>query len=312
MFACQDFVKNVSVLAAVSFMALLPSRALAQDAAPVASGTYDLRAAPAPVVGDTTRRRVRLLQSGAVLVKSGDKQINQQDRLEQGYDLQVVEQVVALAADGAVERVLRTYEDASNLTMQGPFEGLAGLQVLVVEKPDGSEALAKPDGTALDERTLRLLERLLRVERVQRVPVAGALLPDAPVAPGERWRLSSAGVAELLALTGVDILNPAEVEPDEVLEASATFERVETKDGVALLHVAISLRLAIGDLEGVTFDAPADVVITARYVTAGAAAPTRSFVAEGTFKGTLRVDALKTASIMRDLRFTGEQRIQTP
>lgn len=295
-----------SVAATLSLI-LVPCLASAQEVAPVESATprtFDLRAAPAKVVGDRTRERLLLAQSGVVVTKF-DKETSHVDRLEHDLEFEVLEEVLALAPTGEPERVLRTYERVRNGKRESSF---SDRPLLLTRKPDGREALSRPDGEAFDERATRQLEGFRKAERAQSQPALDVVVPSALVAVGDRWPLSPEGVAVLVLLFDMRLLDPAQVGPEEVLAAEGTLTAVEQKDGVDLLHVDLSLRLSIKDLEEWTFDPPAEFVISARYVTAAAASPLRTLTFEATFRGTASLGEAGM-HVSRDLRLVGDRRV---
>lgn len=295
-----------SVAATLSLI-LVPCLASAQDVAAVETATprtFDLRAAPAQVAGDRTRERLLLAQTGVIVTKF-DKETSYVDRLDHELEFDVLSEVLALAPTGEPERVLRTYERVRNGKRESSF---SDRPLLLTRKPDGREAVARPDGAAFDERATRQLEAFRKAERAQSQAALDAVVPSAPVAVGDRWTLTPEGVAALVALFDMPLLDPAQVGPEEVRAAEGTLAAVEQKDGVDLLQVDVSLRLSIKDLEEWTFDPPAEFVISARYVTAAALSPLRTLAFEATFKGTAVLDSAGM-HVSRDLRLVGDRRV---
>jgi hypothetical protein len=287
---------------------LVPCLASAQDVAPVvttAPRSFDLRAAPARAVGDRTRERLLLAQTGVIVTKF-DKEASSVDRLDHDLEFDVLEEVLALAPTGEPERVLRTYERVRSGKRESSF---SDRPLLLTRKPSGREALSRPDGAAFDERATRQLEGFREAERAQSQPALDAVVPRLPVAIGDRWTLSPDGVAALVALFDMRLLDPAQVGPEEVLAAEGTLTAVEQKDGLDLLHVDVSLRLSIKDLDEWTFDPPAEFVISVRYVTAAAASPLRSLTFEASFKGTASLGETGM-QVSRDLRLVGDRRVE--
>jgi hypothetical protein len=284
---------------ALALLLALATPALAQEVAPVAS-VHDLRAAPAVAVGQRARVASRVDQQATIVTKVGGKPVGEEQEQGRRLELVVVDEVASVGADGEADQVLRTFETLSG---EAPA-GLAGVRVRVVRKPDGTEALATPEGTPLDDKTAQLVAGAQELERGQGLRNLRWALPEKPVAIGATWPIAREQVDDLLKVTG------GEAGEYELREALGTFETVEARDGVDVYIVVVRLQLAISGMEGMTLDPPGDFELVLRHESTGAASSWRRTTVDATFHGVMSFEGQKDTQLSFDARFQTEERVE--